>query len=116
MRVDICAKLPADHPLQPPIIYCLQSIPADAEGADEPAGSVSANIATSWQSNQPTLVKPLNFAQTETETSEPQQESPTNIPEQSVLENLVSQYSGELPEVESVLQKASEVTSDEVAS
>ena len=47
MRVDICAKLPADHPLQPPIIYCLQSIPADAEGADEPAGSVSANIATS---------------------------------------------------------------------
>jgi len=47
MRVDICAKLPADHPLQPPIIDCLQSIPADAEGADEPAGSVSANTATS---------------------------------------------------------------------
>jgi len=32
------------------------------------------------------------------------------------LENLVSHYSGELPEVGSVLQQASEVASDEVAS
>jgi len=63
MRVDICNKLPADHPLQP-----LNVAPADAEGPDEPAGSVSTNIATSSQSDQPTLVKPLNFAQTETET------------------------------------------------
>ena len=33
-----------------------------------------------------------------------------------MLENLVSHYSGELPEVETELQKASEVASDEVAS
>ena len=38
MRVDLCAKIPPDHPLQPPMIDCLQSIPTDAEGADEPAG------------------------------------------------------------------------------
>jgi len=100
MRVDLCEKLPASHPFQPPIVDCLQSIPADAEGADEPAGPV--NTSTSSHPNQPQIVEPLNFAQTETEISEPQQESPTNIPEQSVFE--------------SVLQKASEVASDEVAS
>jgi len=33
MRVDICEKLPADHPFQPPIVDCLQSIDANAEGA-----------------------------------------------------------------------------------
>jgi len=72
MRVDICEKLPADHPFQPPIFDCLQSIDADAEGADEPAGPV--NTSASSQSNQPTLVKPLNFAQTQTEIeTEPQQ-------------------------------------------
>jgi len=68
MRVDLCAKLPADHPLQPPIIDCLQSIPADAEGADEPAGSVSVNTSTSSHPNQLTFVEPINFAQAETET------------------------------------------------
>jgi len=39
MRVDVCARLPTDHPLQPPMIECLQSIPTDAEGVDEPVGS-----------------------------------------------------------------------------
>jgi len=117
MRVDICAKLPADHPLQPPIVEPLNVAPADAEGFDEPAGSVSAKTSTSSHSNHPTIVEPINFAQTQTETIvEPQSESPTKIQEQSVLENLVSHYSGELPEVETVLQKASEVASDEVAS
>jgi len=120
MRVDLCAKLPADHPLQPPIIDCLQSIPADAEGADEPAGSVSANTSTSSHPNHRTFFEPIKFAQSETETigepSKPQPESPTKISEQSVLENLVSHYSGELPEVETELQKASEVASDEVTS
>jgi len=119
LRVDICNKLPADHPLQPPVVEPLNVAPADAEGSDEPVGSVSANISTSTHSNHPTLVESLNFAQTQTQTqteTEPQQESPTNIPEQSVLENLVSHYSGELPEVESELQKASEVASYEVAS
>jgi len=82
MRVDLCEKLPADHPFQPPIVDCLQSIPADAEGADEPVGPV--NTSTSSHPNEPQIVEPLNFAQTETETtkpSEPQQESSTKIPE-----------------------------------
>jgi len=99
MRVGLCAKLPADHPLQPPMIECLQSIPANAEGADEPDGSVSANTSTSSHPNQPTLVEPLNFAQAETETigepSDPQPKSPTKNSEPSVLDQLVSHYSGE---------------------
>ena len=121
MRVDICNKLPADYPLQPPVVEPLNVAPADAEGSDEPAGSVSANTATSSQSDQPTLVKPLNFAQTQTETKtcEPsvsQPKLPTKLSEPNVLYQLISHYSGELPEVESELQKASEVASDEVAS
>ena len=101
----------------------LNITPADAEGSDEPAGSPSATTATSSQSDQPTLVKPLNFAQTQnqtqTDTCEPfnsQLKSPTKQPELNVLDQLVSHSSGELPEVESELQKASEVASDEVAS
>jgi len=120
IRVDICAKLPADHPLQPPVVEPLNVAPADAEGFDEPAESVSANTSTSSQSNLPTIVEPINFAQTETETivepSEPQPKSPTKHSEPNVLDQLVSHYSGELPEVESELHKASEVASDEVAS
>jgi len=68
MKVDICNKLPADHPLQPLVVEPLNVAPAHAEGSDEPTGSVSANTATSSQSDQPTLVKPLNFAQTQTQT------------------------------------------------
>jgi len=66
MRVDLCAKLPADHPLQTPVVEPLNVAPADAESTDEPAGSVSANTSTSSHSNQPTIVEPINFAQTET--------------------------------------------------
>jgi len=60
MRVDLCEKLSAGHPFQPPIIDCLQSIPVDVEGADEPAGP--ANTSTSSHPNQPQIVEPLNFA------------------------------------------------------
>jgi len=31
MRIDVCSRLPADHPFQPPFIQPLQTIPADAE-------------------------------------------------------------------------------------
>jgi len=106
-RIDTCNKLPIDHPLQPPMVEPLNVAPADAEGSDEAAGSASATIATSSQT------------QTQTETCEPsnsQPKSPTKQPEPNVLDQLVSHYSGELPEVESELQKASEVASDEVAS
>jgi len=117
MRVDLCEKLPADHPLQPLVVEPLNVAPADVEGSHDPAGPM--NTSTSSHSNHPTLVEPLNFAQTEIETSEPsepQQKSPTTHSEPNVLEQLVSHYSGELPEVESELQKASKVASDEVAS
>jgi len=102
VRIDICNKLPANHPLQPPMVEPLNIAPADAEGSDEPA-----------------LVQPLNFAQTQIETCEPsnsQPKSPTKQPEPNVLDQLVSHYSGELPEVEYELQKASKVASDEVTS
>jgi len=105
-RIDICNKLPIDHPLQPPMVEPLNIAPVDAEGSDEPAGSASATIATSSQTK------------TQTETCEPsnsQPKSPIKQPEPNVLDQLVSHYSGELPEVESELQKASEVASDEVA-
>jgi len=68
MRIDICNKLPANHPFQPPMVEPLNIALADAECSDEPAGSASATNTTSFQSDQPTLVKPLNFAQTQTQT------------------------------------------------
>jgi len=91
MRLDVCARLPADHPFQPPMIEPLQSLPADAEGVGEPAMSESANLS---ESSHP---KPT------TQASEP-----------SVLDDLVNHYSGELPDYEPNLEKASEVASDGV--
>jgi len=95
MRVDLCAKLPADRALQPLVVEPLNVAPTDAETIGEQAGYESTNLV---------------------ETSSSQPKSPTKISEPSALENLVSHYSGELPEVESELQKASEVASDKVAS
>jgi len=92
MRVDVCARLPADHPLQPPMIELIQSLPADAEGVDEPAGFESTNISES-----------SNHKST-TQTTEP-----------SMLDDLVNHYSGELPSYEPNQEKASEVSSDGVA-
>jgi len=109
MRIDICNKLPIDHPLQPPMVKPLNVAPTDAEGSNEPAGSASATIATSSQTQ----------TQTQTEICEPsnsQPKSPTKLPGPNVLDQLISHYSGELPEVESELKKASEVAFDEVTS
>jgi len=92
MRVDVCARLPADHRLQPPMIECIQSIPTDVEGVDEPAGPESANISIS------------SHPKSTTQTTEP-----------SVLDDLVNHYSGELPGYEPNQEKASEVASDGVA-
>jgi len=61
MRVDLCNKLPADHPLQPPIIEPLNVAPADE------------HTSTSTHSNQP---------QTDTcEPSNSQPKSPTKTSE-----------------------------------
>jgi len=73
------------------MIEPLQSLPADAEGVDEPTVSESANLS---ESSHP---KPT------TQASEP-----------FVLDDLVNHYSGELPGYEPNLEKASEVASDGV--
>jgi len=91
MRLDICARLPGDDPLQPPMIEPLQSLPADVEGVDEPTVIESANLS---ESSHP---KPT------TKASEP-----------FVLDDLVNHYSGELPGCELNQEKASEVASDGV--
>ena len=45
-RIDACIHLLADHPLQP-LIEPIQSLLADAEGADDHIGSDIANIDVS---------------------------------------------------------------------
>ena len=94
MRFKVCERLHANHPFQPPMIEPLSFVPPDAEVIGEQVGSESANVNES-SSSHPT---PMN------KTSKP-----------SVLENLVSHYSGELPGVEPNLEKVSEVASSEVA-
>jgi len=97
-RIDACKNLPADHPLQPPVIEPIQSIPADAEGADDHTETDSANInVPSPHPTSPTLTIPT-----------------TEISELSIIQNLVDHYSGELPEYKSNLEKASDIASDEV--
>jgi len=95
-RIDACIHLPADHPLQPPMIEPVQSLRADAEGADDHTGSNIANIDVSSS-------KPNSPTQTTTETSEP-----------SIIQNLLDHYSSELLEYESNQEKASDITFDEV--
>jgi len=46
-RIDVCKNLPADHPLQPPMIDQIQFVPSDAEGADDHTGTDIANIDVS---------------------------------------------------------------------
>jgi len=38
-RIDKCKNLPENHPLQPPMIEAIQSIPASAEGASDLSGT-----------------------------------------------------------------------------
>jgi len=97
-RIDACIHLPADHPLQPPVIEAIQSIPADAEGADDHIGTEFANINVS----SPHL------------TSLTQTTPTTKTSETSIIQNLVDHYSGELPEYETNLEKASNIAFDEV--
>jgi len=65
-RIDACIHLPANHPLQPPVIEAIQSIPADTEGVDDHIGTDSANINVS----SPHLTSPIQTTPT-TETFEP---------------------------------------------
>jgi len=80
------------------VIEAIQSIPTDAEGADDHTGTNFTNInVSSPHPTSPTQTTPT------TETSEP-----------SIIQNLVDHYSGEQLEYESNLEKASEIASDEV--
>ena len=91
-RIDVCKNLPADHPLQPPMINPIQFVPADVEGVVDQTRSESANIDVS-----------LSPTKTTTETHEP-----------FVIQGLINHYSGELPGYETNLERASDLASDEV--
>jgi len=91
-RINACVRLPADHPLQPPMIEPIEFVSADAEGVDDHTGSESANIEVSLSPSKPT-----------TETNEP-----------SIIQGLINHYSGELPSYETNLERASDLASDEV--
>ena len=92
MRIDVCARLPANHPMQPPMIEPLQTIPVDVEGGSEQ------------------VVPGPNIP--ETSSSQPQPSTQTSDP--SVLDELPNHYQGELPGFEPNLENATEIASDEV--
>jgi len=95
-RIDACKHLPADHPLQPPVIEAIQSIPAAAEGGSDLVGTnLESETNVSSKPNSPTIQN-------------------INIPDPSILSNLESHYSGELPEYVFNQQIASDIASDEV--
>jgi len=59
-RIDACKHLPADHPLQPPVIEPIQFIPAAAKGESDCVGTDLANTIVSSTPNSPTT-QPLKF-------------------------------------------------------
>jgi len=96
MRIDAYKNLPANHPLQPPVIEPIQSIPAAVEGEGECVGTDPANtIVSSSTPNSPTTQS-------------------TEITKQSIIPNLESYYSGELPEYAPNSQIASNIASDKI--
>jgi len=95
-RIDACKHLPADHPLQPPIIEPIQFIPAAAkDGSDHVGTDLASETIVSSKPNSPTIQNIV-------------------IPESSILSNLESHDSGELPEYVSKQQIASDIASGEV--
>lgn len=94
-KADFYNRFPANNPLKPPMIQPLNVVPANAEFTDEHIGSESSYPNASSSSQPPST----------------NQNQGT-----SVLDNLVSHYSGELPEVRPISEKASEVVSMEIAS
>jgi len=95
-RIDACKHLPADHPLQPPKIDPVQFILAAAEGESDHVGTdLASETIVSSKPNSPTTQN-------------------IDIPESSIISNLESHYSGELPEYVSNSRIASNIASDEV--
>ena len=93
MRIDVCNKLLANHPKQPPMIEPLQTIPADVEVGCEQEEPESDIPETSSSQSQPS----------------------TQTSESSVSDELANHYQGELPGFEPNLERASEIASDEVS-
>lgn len=85
------------------------SVPKSAapEATSGIPGSLHSNSVVNIESNSSTSSQPSS-------SSQPPAPEPTQ--DNTVLDNLVSHYSGELPEVSPSLQRASEVASEEVAS
>jgi len=94
-KIDLCKNLPANHPFQPPVIEPIQSTPAIVEGEGDCVGTDLANTNVSSST-------PISPTQT------------TETAEQSIIPNLESHYSGELPEYVSNSEIASDIASDEV--
>jgi len=95
-RNDACKHLPVDHPLQPSVIEPIQFIPAAAEGGSD---LVRTDLASETNvSSKPNSPSTQNI----------------DIPESSILSNLESHYSGELPEYVSNQQIVSDIAFDEV--
>ena len=91
MTIEVCSKLPVNHPLQPPFIQPLQTIPVDAEVESEQA-VLEPNI----------LERSSSLPQPTTQTSDP-----------SVLEELINHYEGELPGYRPNSEIAFEIAFDE---
>jgi len=94
--IDACKHLPADHPLQPPMIDSIQFVPADAEGGDDSVGGELTVESNSLSKPKSPINQNLEIAET------------------SILSNLETHYSGELSGYVSNLQTASDIASDEV--
>jgi len=89
-------QVSTDHPLQPPEIEAIQFIPAAAEGGDDPVGADL--VSESNVSSKPNSPINQNIDTSET----------------SILSNLESHYSGELPEYIYNQHIASDIASNEV--
>jgi len=77
MRINVCARLPADHPFQPPVIQPLETILADAEAMNEQAFPEPNIPETSSSQPQPS-----------TQTCEPNQEKASELAfDEVTLEN-----------------------------
>jgi len=58
MRIDVCEKLPANHPFQPTFIQPLQTIAPDEQFGGEQSEPASDNPETT-SSSKPNLPKPV---------------------------------------------------------
>jgi len=85
MTIDVCNKLPPNHPMQPPMIEPLQTIPVDAEFVNELAvlepnipETSSSQTQPSTQTYEPNLEKAFELASDNVTLESPQQQEPNS--------------------------------------